>query len=115
MFPREWSNIATGNSTLKSLNMKLWFIIYSFCVETATIRFLVQNNTKNCQKCVFEALLYSTCKRNFHYKIIGGEILVPRYRKLHLSLLQAIVGVAVITIFSGTFWCKNHLLIPLYC
>ena len=114
MFPGEWSNGSTGNSTLKSLNIKLWFTIYSFHVETTTIHFLVPNSTKNHQKCIIWSIA-STCKKNFQYKTIGGEILVPRYRKLQLSLLQAIVGVAVIAMFSGTFWRKNHLLIPLRC
>ena len=104
MFPREWNNDSTGNFTLKSLNIKLWFTIYSFCVETTTIHFLVPNSTKNHQKCVIWSIA-STCKKNFQYKTIGGEILVPRYRKLQLSLLQSIVGVAVIAMFSGTFHC----------
>lgn len=114
MFPGEWSNGSTGNSTLKSLNITLWFTIYSFHVETVTIHFLVPNSTKNHQKCIIWSIA-STCKKNFQYKTIGGEILVPRYRKLQLLLLQAIVGVAVIAMFSGTFWRKNHLLIPLCC
>ena len=109
MFPGEWNNGSIGNSTLKSLNIKLWFTIYSFHVETTTIHFLVPNSTKNHQECIIWSIA-STCKENFQYKTMGGEILVPRYWKL-----QAIVGVAIIAMFSGRFWSKNHLLIPLCC
>ena len=47
MFPGEWSNGSTVNSTLKSLNIKLWFMIYFFRMETTAINFLVPNNTKD--------------------------------------------------------------------
>ena len=114
MFPGVWNNGSTVKFTLKSLNIKLWFTIYSFCVETTTIHFLVPNSTKNHQKCIIWSIA-SICKKNFQYKTIVGEILVPRYRKLQLSLLQAIVGVAVIAMFGETLWRKNHLLIPLCC
>ena len=52
MFPGDWSNGSTGNATLKSVNITLWFTIYSFHVETVTIHFLVPNSTKNHQKCI---------------------------------------------------------------
>ena len=78
----------------------MWFTIYSFCVETTTIHFLVPYNTKNHQKCIIWSIA-SICKKTFQYKTIEAEILVPRYRKLQLSLLQAIVGVAVIAMFRN--------------
>ena len=71
---------------------------------------IVQRTTKSV---LFEAFKY--LQEKFPIQTIGGEILVPRYRKLQLLLLQAIMGMAVITMFSGTFWRKNHLLIPLCC
>ena len=88
--------------------------LFLSCGNNYTIHFLVPNGTKNHQKCIIWSIA-STCKKNFQYKTIGGEILVPGYRKLQLSLLQAIVGMTVIAMFSETFWHKNHLLIPLCC
>ena len=56
-----------------------------------------------------------TCRGSNTKLYIGGEILVPRYRKLQLLFLQAIVDVAVIAMFSRTFQRKNHLSISLCC